>query len=454
MNTQPAPADIEPAESIVPHSREAEEAALGAVLINPEIYYDIAFLAPDDFYIHRNKWVWEAYLSLSDRRIPIDLLTLSEELDRTGKLQEIGGSAYLTSLINQVPSSLNAESYARIIEGHSVRRKMVSAANKIASAAYNEELTIEEAREIANREITYNIYVGNDEDENSFKNALSKVYDRAQKNAELIANDQPVETGIKLGLIDLDKILLGIEDEESVIVASRPGVGKTSLLLDIVRHNVLKEKKNVAVFSLEMSNEELARRFIAQEAEVDSTKIKTGTLTPEEWTRVNNAIELFENGGQVFLFDISNLTPAQLRAKCLLLKRKYGLDLVVVDYLQLMSAGFKAENRTREVGHNSRQIKLLAKEIKCPIITASQMSRGSEQRAEKRPVLSDLRDAGDIEQDANVVIFLYREEHDNDTGITEAIVAKRRDGATGSASLIYKKQFTKYVNAFTVKLNG
>ncbi|MBK8467711.1 MAG: replicative DNA helicase [Chloracidobacterium sp.] len=431
--------------SQVPHSRDAEEALLGSVLINPECYYDLNFLAPDDFYIHSNKWVWEAYSKLNDSRQPIDFLTVSEELERAGKLAEIGGSAYLTTLINKVPSSLNSESYARIIEGCSARRKMISAANKIATAAYNEQMTIAEAREIANREITSASEDRRNDEKESFVRAMSRVYDRAVLNAERTAKGLPIVTGIKTGLIDLDIQLLGVENEESVLIAARPGQGKTSLLFDIARHNVLRESKNVAVFSLEMSDEEVARRFLAQEAEVDSTKIKTGTMDQLEWSRFTNAMELYENSGQIFLSDVRGLTPAALRAKCLKLQRMYGIDLVVVDYLQLMSPGIRVENRNREVAYISRQIKLLTGELKVPIFSAVQMSRGVEGRADKRPVLSDLKDSGDLEQDANTVIFLHHDEYKKDAP-TEAIIAKRRDGATGSVNIVYRKQFTKFGN--------
>jgi replicative DNA helicase len=431
-----------PAQNAIPHSRESEEATIGGVLINPEIWFDLSFLAPADFYIHRNKFIWEAFIRLNDQRTPIDLLTVSDELERSGKLADVGGSAYITSLINQVPSSLNAESYGRIVERYSARRKMIAAANKIATAAYNTELSTEEAQEIANQEIAAASVSETGDEGDAFSRAISKVYDRAQANAEKTRLGQPIITGIKTGLVDLDQILLGIEDEEYVIVAARPGQGKTSLLFDIARHNVMERGNNVALFSLEMSDEEVARRFISQEAEVDSTKIKTGQLTSDEWKRVNDAIEKYGNGGRIILFDLSNLTPAQLRAKCLKAKRMYDIKLVVVDYLGLMSSGVNSENRTREIGYISRKLKNLTQELKVPVIAASQMSRGVEQRTDKRPVLSDLRDSGDIEQDANVVIFLYTK--DETTNVTEAIVAKRRDGKTGTASLAYRKEFTTF----------
>jgi len=461
--------EVSAASLAVPHSREAEEAVIGAVLINPEVYYDIAqflsaedfyihrnqwiwqaydrlkFLSAVDFYIHRNQWIWQAYDRLNEKRIPIDLLTLSEEMEKVNQLADAGGSAYLTSLINQVPSSLNAESYGRIVEGHSVRRKLLTAANKIASLAYKANMSAQEAIEAASREVvSISTNQGNETD--FFKSCMSAVYDRAVDNAERTARGESIVTGIKTGLIDLDLLLLGIEKQENVVVAAITGYGKTSLLFDIARHNVLKEKKNVAIFSLEMSGEEVARRFIAQEAKIESTKIKTGALSPEEWNRFNQTIELYENRGKIYLSDIRNLTPVALRAKCLKLQREYGIDLVIVDYLQLMSGGGNFANRALEVGHISRQNKILAGELDVPIISAAQLSRSVDQRAGKRPTLSDLKESSGIEQDANAVIFLHVDEYGKKDASTECIVAKRRDGPTGSVNLSYLKEFTTFRN--------
>lgn len=432
----------------IPHNREAEEATIGCVLINPEVFTDLSFLKDADFYIHRNQFIWQAFSRLNAKSCPIDLLTVSDELDAMGLLSEVGGSAYVTSLFNSVPTSLNAESYGRMVEVESSRRQLIVAANKIAAIAYNASLTADEAKELANNEITQ-ISVASEVDvKNSFRNAMSKVYDRAANNADRIAKGLPVITGIKTGLTDLDAMLLGIENEEYVLIAGRPGQGKTSLLFDIARHNVLEAGKNVAIFSLEMSDEEVARRFISQHAKVDSTKIKTGAMDTSEWTRFNKAVEKYQNGGTIFLFDISGLTPSQLRAKCLMVKRKYSLDLVLVDYLGLMNTSGTAENRTREIGEISRKMKVLVKELKCPVIAAAQLSRNSENRTDKTPILSDLRDSGDLEQDANCVIFV----HHSDTA-SKAIIAKRRDGATGEVPLVYIKEFTTFRNATMQKFN-
>lgn len=439
-----------PATPSVPHSREAEDATIGAVLINPDVYYDLAqFLSPEDFYTHRNKWVWEAYAALAEQRVPIDLLTVSEQLDRSGLLEEIGGSAYLTSLINQVPTSLNAEAYGRIVEELSVRRNLLLVANKIASLAYKGGISAVEAVEEASNEVVsvLNNKASAKDDADSAKRAMMKVYDRAATNAERIARGEPIVTGLKTGLIDLDKLLLGIEKQESVIIAAKTGKGKTSLMYDIARYNVVRERKNVAVFSLEMNEEEVMRRFLSQESEIDTNKIKTGAMDENEWQRFNDSIELFENTGRLFLSDVRNLTPATLRAKCLNLQRRFNLDLVVVDYLQLLSAGISTGNRTAEVSYISRQIKILAGELDAPIISAAQLNRNAEGRTDKRPTLEDLKESSGIEQDANTVIFLHFDEYSKEKNVTECIVAKRRDGPKGTANLVYRPEFTTFKSA-------
>lgn len=428
----------------LPNDRTAEEATIGSVFFNPEIFVDLHFLHPSDFYIHRNGWIWEAFERLNERRCPIDILTVENELKVMDK--DVGGMPYLVSVLNNIPSSFNAEAYARMVEDKAIRRRVLLSCNKAASAAYEAE-QIEQVQEAANA-VTESVYRESDND-NAFPSGLSKVYDRAGRNAELSANGTALDVGLTTGFIDLDRILLGIEEEESVIVGGRPGDGKTAFLLNIASYAALVLKKSVAIFSQEMSAEEVARRLVSSYTEIDSQRIKTGALKDHEWPKFTNAIEVLETSG-LYVSDASALTPAKLRAKCLQLKRTQGLDLVLVDYLQLMSAGVKTENRTREVGYISRHIKMLTREIKTPIISACQLSRASEQRSEKRPNLTDLRESGDIEQDANTVMFLYRPDKYGDSdkkNTTEVIIAKRRDGAIGSAELIYRPAFTKFVNA-------
>lgn len=435
--------------SMVPHNREAEEAVVGAVLINPETYYDVAqFLSADDFYIHRNKWIWEAYVRLHEQRIPVDLLTLSEELDRVGQLTEIGGSAYLTSLINQVPSSLNAESYGRIVEGHSVRRKMITAANKIASIAYDESSTVDDVMNEAEKAV-FNVSERRlKHDLQPISDVLSDFYDRIDDLAK-----RPEEFhGVPTGFIDLDKMLSGLQPSDFLIIAGRPGQGKTGFLLSIAKNAGLTHKKHVAIFSLEMSNEQVVQRLIAQETGISSHRLRNGKLLDNEWSLFTHAVEVFSDT-HIYLDDTPAITPLQLRTKCRRLHMEHGIDLVIIDYLQLMGGDSRNDNRVQEVSHISRSLKVLARELNVPVLTAAQLSRAVEQRTDKKPMLSDLRESGSLEQDADIVMFIYRPddyEKDNDkSNITKILVAKHRNGPVGEIDLIFRGDITKFENAAT-----
>lgn len=433
----------------IPHSREAEEAVVGAVLINPEVYYDVAqFLQAEDFYIHRHRWIWEAFNRLHEQRIPIDLLTVAEELDRRGQLAEIGGPAYLTALVNQVPTSLHAEAYGRVVEAHSTRRKMINAANQIASLAYNEETAIEEAMNEAEKAI-FNVSERRlRHDLQPISSVLSEYYDRIDELAR-----RPEEIfGVPTGFIDLDRLLAGMQPSDLLIIAGRPGQGKTGFLLSVAKNAALTHKKHVAIFSLEMSNEQVVQRLIAQETGIDSQRLRSGKLAEHEWPLFTHAIEVLSDT-RIFLDDTPAITPLQLRTKCRRLHMEYRLDLIVVDYLQLMGGDFRSENRVQEVSYISRNLKALARELNVPVLAAAQLSRAVEQRADKRPVLSDLRESGSLEQDADIVMFIYRpDQYEKDTAkqnIAEIIVAKHRNGPVGSVELIFRSALAKFENAAT-----
>ncbi len=443
-----APAGPTPS-TAVPHSREAEEAVVGAVLINPEAYYDVAqFLSADDFYIHRHRFIWEAFTRLHEQRIPTDLMTLSEELDRVGQLADVGGSAYLTSLINQVPSSLNAESYGRIVEGHSIRRKMIVAANKIAALAYNEENIVDTVMNEAEKAV-FNVSERRlKHDLLPISSVLSDYYDRIDDLAK-----RPEDFhGVPTGFIDLDRMLGGLQPSDLLIIAGRPGQGKTGFLLSIAKNAALTHKKKVAIFSLEMSNEQVVQRLIAQETGIDSQRMRTGKLTEQEWPLFTHSIEVFSDT-KIFLDDTPAITPMQLRTKCRRLHMEYGIDLIIVDYLQLMGGDTRNDNRVQEVSYISRNLKILARELNVPVLTAAQLSRAVEQRSDKRPVLSDLRESGSLEQDADIVMFIYRPdqyEKDSDKhNVAEIIVAKHRNGPVGSVELIFRGALAKFENAAT-----
>jgi len=438
-----------PAAPGIPHSREAEEAVVGAVLINPEVYYDVAqFLSADDFYIHRHKWIWEAFNRLHEGRTPVDLLTVSEELDRMGQLAELGGPAYLTALINQVPTSLNAESYGRIVEAHSVRRKMINAANRIASLAYDEgalvDTVMDEAEKavfnVSERRLTHDLQ--------PIASVLSEYYDRID---DLSKRPDDIH-GVPTGFIDLDKMLTGLQPSDLLIIAGRPGQGKTGFLLSVAKNAGLTHKKHVAIFSLEMSNEQVVQRLIAQETGIDSQRLRTGKLAEDEWPLFTHAIEVFSDT-RIFLDDTPAITPLQLRTKCRRLHMEYGLDLVIVDYLQLMGGDTRNDNRVQEVSYISRNLKVLARELNVPVLAAAQLSRAVEQRTDKRPVLSDLRESGSLEQDADIVMFIYRpDQYEKDTAkqnIAEIIISKHRNGPVGSVELIFRSALAKFENAAT-----
>ncbi|MBV6394107.1 MAG: Replicative DNA helicase [Anaerolineales bacterium] len=446
--------DIYPEESTapsspsVPHSREAEEAVVGAVLINPEVYYDIAqFLSPDDFYIHRNRWIWEAFIRLHESRTPIDMLTLSEDLERAGQLNEIGGSAYLTSLINQVPTSLNAESYGRIVEENSLRRRMIQAAKQIASLAYKGD-AIDNVMGEAEKAVFGVSERRNKHDLQSIRTVLSSYYDRID---DLSKRPEDFH-GVPTGFYDLDKLLNGLQPSDLLIIAGRPGQGKTGFLLSVAKNAGLTHKKHVAIFSLEMSNEQVVQRLIAQETGIDSQRLRTGKLLENEWPLFTHAIEVFSDT-HIFLDDTPAITPLQLRTKCRRLHMEYGLDLVIVDYLQLMSGDTRNDNRVQEVSQISRNLKVLARELNVPVLAAAQLSRAVEQRTDKRPVLSDLRESGSLEQDADIVMFIYRpDQYEKDTdkhNIAQIIVSKHRNGPVGEIELIFRGALAKFENAAT-----
>ena len=438
-----------PATPSIPHNREAEEAVVGAVFINPEVYYDVAqFLSADDFYIHRHKWIWDAFTSLHEQRIPVDLLTVSDELDRRGQLSEVGGPAYLTSLVNQVPSSLNAESYGRIVESHSIRRKMINAANQIASIAYNEQTNVIDVMDEAEKAV-FNVSERRlKHDLRPISSVLSEYYDRIDDLAK-----RPEEFfGVPTGFIDLDKMLTGLQPSDLLIIAGRPGQGKTGFLLSVAKNAGLTHKKHVAIFSLEMSNEQVVQRLIAQETGIDSQRLRTGKLQENEWPLFTHSIEVFGDT-HIYLDDTPAITPLQLRTKCRRLHMEFGLDLVIVDYLQLMGGDTRNDNRVQEVSYISRNLKVLARELNVPVLAAAQLSRAVEQRSDKRPVLSDLRESGSLEQDADIVMFIYRpDQYEKETdkqNVAEIIVAKHRNGPVGSVELIFRNTLAKFENAAT-----
>jgi len=438
-----------PSTPTIPHNREAEEAVVGAVLINPEVYYDLAqFLQADDFYIHRLRWIWEAFTRLHEQRTPLDILTVTEALDRAGQLGEIGGPAYLTALLNQVPTSLHAEAYGHMVEAEAIRRRMLNAANQIATLAYDEHESVEHVMEEAEKSVFDVSQRRLKHDLQPISAVLSEYYDRIDELAR-----RPEEIfGVPTGFIDLDRMLTGMQASDFLIIAGRPGQGKTGFLLSAAKNAAMLHKKHVAIFSLEMSNEQVVQRLVAQETGIDSQRLRTGKLNQDEWPLFTQAVEVLSDT-HIFLDDTPAISPLQLRTKCRRLHMEFGLDLVLVDYLQLMGGDVRTENRVQEVSYISRNLKVLARELNVPVLAAAQLSRAVEQRTDKRPVLSDLRESGSLEQDSDVVMFIYRpDQYEKDTvkqNVAEIIIAKHRNGPTGSIELIFRSSLAKFENAAT-----
>jgi replicative DNA helicase len=445
----PPEENLAPASPPVLYNREAEEATIGSVLINPESYYDVApFLKSDDFYIHRHQWIWEAFVRLHEKRIPIDYLTISEELNQIGQLAEAGGPAYLTALINNVPTSLHAEAYGRIVEENAIRRKMLAAANDIAKLAYQESVGVEDVMDGAEKAVFGVSERRLTRDLQPIQQVLSEYYDRVDQ----LASRGDEIYGVPTGFIDLDRLLMGLQPSDFIIVAGRPGMGKTAFMLSAAKNAAQTHKKHVAIFSLEMSNEQLVQRLIAQETGIDSQRLRTGKLSEEEWPLFTHSIEVLSDT-RIFLDDTPALTPLQLRTKSRRLHLEYGLDLIVVDYLQLMSSGSRSENRVQEVSYISRNMKILARELNVPVLAAAQLSRAVEQRADKEPQLSDLRESGSLEQDADIVMFIHRPEvYEKDTlkqNIAQIKISKHRNGPVGMVELIFRHNLAKFENAAT-----
>jgi len=432
-----------------PHAVEAEEAVLGCVLINPDAYFEVAaFLKPEDFYLHKNRWVWDAFINLHEQRLPIDIITVSEELERHNQLAEAGGAAYLTQLINAVPTSLHAEAYGRLVEREALRRRLIDAATQVARLAYEEGRDISEVVNDAEAAVFAVSERRANKELAPIKEAISAYYDRIK----YLFEHRGEVLGVPTGFIDLDKLLGGLQQSDLLIIAGRPGSGKTGLMLNVAKNAAMVAKKHVAVFSLEMSNDQLVQRLISQETGIDSQRLRLGDIHDHEWPLFVQASNVLSDA-QIFLDDTPALTPNQLRSKCRRLDQEYGLDLVIVDYLQLMQGDGRSENRVQEVSSISRGLKQLARELNVPVLAGAQLSRAVEQRSDKRPVLSDLRESGSLEQDSDIVMFIDRPDMYNTDGaktnIATIIVAKHRNGPTADIQLVFRGALTKFENAET-----
>ena len=434
-------------ERLPPQNVEAEEAILGALLIDPDAIIRVAtILRPEDFYREKHGWIYDVILALHERREPIDFLTVVDELDRREQLDQVGGAAFITTLINAVPTSIHAEHYARIVERAATRRRLLEAAGQIAALAYQEADDVEEVVDraeqtlfgVSERRISRELV--------PIKQVLSDYYDRI----EYLTRHQGEVIGIPTGFADIDKLLGGLQRSDMVILAARPSVGKTSLALSIAHNAAKKYGQRVAFFSLEMSNEQVVQRLISAETGIDSQRLRRGKIAENEWARFIKATsDLAET--YFYIDDTPGISALELRTKARRLQAEVGIDLLAVDYLQLMRGDYRSENRVQEISSISRSLKGLARELNVPILAISQLSRGVESRTDKRPILSDLRESGALEQDADVVIFIYRDELYNENterkNIADIIVAKHRNGPTGVVSLYFKKELAQFREA-------
>lgn len=434
-----------------PQSIEAEQSVLGALLIDRDAVIEVAeLLRPEDFYRSHHGTVFGAILELSEKREPVDLVTVSEVLERQGQLDAIGGSAYLTSLINLTPTAVNAVYYARIVERKAVLRGLISAAGRIAGIGYDEAADVEVSIDRAEQEL---FAVSQKRVASGFsplRTLLHSAYDRL----DYLHQHKGEVSGIRTGFADLDALTTGLQKSDLVILAARPSIGKTSLALNFAEHAAVREGKTVGIFSLEMSKEQLVLRLLSSVANIDSQRLRTGFLEEMDFTRLAPAMNTLAEA-PIFIDDTPNITTMELRTKARRLQAESGLDLVIVDYLQLMQSSTQSRdaNRVQEVAEISRGLKALARELQVPVISLSQLSRQAEMRESREPRLSDLRESGSIEQDADLVMFLWREkerggdEADSDGEIVKLKLAKHRNGPTGEATLWFKKRQTRFVSA-------
>ncbi len=430
---------------IPPNDVQAEQAVLGSMLVDKDaVLTVIEILKPEDFYRNEHEEIYAAIIDLYSANKPIDLLTLKEQLRIRGKYDIINGFEYLASLTNPMYLLSNVESYANIVLEKSILRKLIKAANQISKEGYDATDDAVSIVERAEKEI-FNIVQKKNTAYSLIKDVLIDTFD----NLEELSTRESGVVGLPSGFADIDNMTLGFMPGQLIVLAARPAVGKSALALNILTNAAVKNNKAVVYFSLEMSKEELVSRILASEAMVDSSSIRSGKLQDEDWINLTNASGVLSEA-KIILDDASGFSPIELRAKCRKLKMEYDIGLVVIDYLQLMDAGKASSSRQEDISGISRSLKVLAREIGVPIIALSQLSRAPEQRIDHRPMLSDLRESGSIEQDADIVMFLYRDDYYNKESekknVAEVIIAKNRAGSTGTAEVLWLSQYTKFVN--------
>ncbi len=436
---------------IPPHSIEAEQSVLGSMLIAPDSWDKVAeTVIEQDFYNRSHQLIYAAIIRLLEQSKPVDLITVSEDLEQRDMLEEAGGFAYLGELAKNTPSAANVVAYAEIIKEKAVTRELIGVANDIAESSYNTEgrdsselLDLAESKvfEIAEKRTTKS------EGPQDLKSVMTATLDRL----EALNKAGKDITGVSTGFTDLDKKTSGLQRSDLIIVAARPSMGKTTFAMNLCENAMMGQDKPVMVFSLEMPSEQIMMRMLASLSRVDQTRVRTAQLEDEDWARLSNTMKLLSEKNNLYIDDTSGLTPMEMRSRARKIHREHGgLGLIMVDYLQLMRAPAFADNRTLEIAEISRSLKALAKELQVPVIALSQLNRGLEQRADKRPINSDLRESGSIEQDADLIMFIYRDEVYNenspDKGVSEIIIGKQRNGPIGTCRLTFQGQFSRFDN--------
>ena len=431
---------------IPPHSVESEQSILGSIILDKEAIITVAeTIQPMDFYKEAHKIIYESMLKLNSNNEPIDLITLIEELRKEGHLDSIGGISYLTSLSTIVPTTSNVKYYANIVKEKSVMRQLIKASNEIINLGYDASTDVQEILDKAEK----NIFDISQEKSADDIQPINVVLQDTFEMIEKLCTDKSEVTGITTGFADLNKKINGLQRTDLILLAARPAMGKTAFSLNLVQNAALKGDASVAVFSLEMSKEQLVQRMLSAQSNVELSKIKTGNLGESDWPRIIDGMAVLSEAN-IFIDDTPGIKISEIRSKCRRLKIEKGLDLILIDYLQLMEGEGKNENRQQEIAKISRSLKILAKELDCPVVALSQLSRSPELRKDHRPILSDLRESGSIEQDADIVMFLYRDEYYHDDSekknIGEVIIAKNRHGETGNVELVWFGQVQKFAD--------
>ena len=432
---------------VPPHDDEAEQAVLGSMLTDKDaVVAAIETLKPGDFYRNDNMTIYEAVMTIYGKGEPIDIITLKDELTSMGKLEAVGGLEYLASLPDKVPTTANVDKYVKIVEEKSLLRGLIKTANELIELGYSQNEEIETIMDGAEKKIFDIMQRKSQKGYESIKDILVDSFTELQ---ELYNKKQHI-TGVATGFADLDNKTAGFHKSELILIAARPAMGKTAFALNIATNAAVGNNTPVVVFSLEMSKEQCANRILCAQAMVDSGKVQRGDITDEEWSKLAIASgELSESAG-IFIDDTPGITVSEIRAKCRKLKLEKNIGLIVIDYLQLINGSGKASSREQEIAEISRSLKILAKEIDVPVIALSQLSRAPEARPDHRPMLQDLRESGSIEQDADMVLFIYRDDSYNppgeQTNIAEIIRAKNRRGSTGPVELLWMPNYTKFVN--------